>query len=68
MHEVARVAQEQSGDGNWLVLVLFIVAGLLVGGTWSAYQNGGKVLTVIMAVLAAVALVGAVLWLMGVWN
>lgn len=69
MPEIVRVAQEQTGgDNNWLVLILFIVAGLLVGGTWSAYQNSNKFLTVLMAVLAAVALVGAVLWMTGVMG
>ena len=39
---------------NILVLVLFLVAGLLVGGAWSAYQNGSKFMTVVAGVLAAV--------------
>lgn len=69
MPEIVRVAQEQTGgDNGWLVLILFIVAGLLVGGTWSAYQNSNKFLTILMAVLAAAALVGAVLWMMGVMG
>lgn len=69
MPEIVRVAQEQTGgDNGWLVLILFVVAGLLVGGTWSAYQNSNKFLTILMAVLAAAALVGAVLWMMGVMG
>ncbi|MGD7000935.1 hypothetical protein [Corynebacterium halotolerans] len=66
MIQLATVAQEQSGDNNnWMIYLLFIVAGLLVGGTWSAYQNGSKFLTGIMAVLAALAVLGAVMWLIG---
>lgn len=66
MTPIARIAQEQAAqDNNWLVYLLVLVAGLLVGGTWSAYKSENKILTVIMAVLAAVACVGAVMWLTG---
>lgn len=69
MPQLISVAQEQTEGGiDWMVLILFIVAGLLVGGTWSAYQNSNKFLTVVMAVLAAVALTGAVLWMIGVMS
>lgn len=53
---------------DWLIYLLFIAAGLLTGGTWSAYQAGHKLITIILAVLAAVTLVAAVLWLMGVMT
>ncbi|AKK09171.1 hypothetical protein HCH15_09815 [Corynebacterium testudinoris] len=52
-------------SNNWLIYLLFIVAGLLVGGVWSAYQAGNKLLTIVLAVFAAVALTGAVLWMLG---
>ncbi|MDR7329688.1 hypothetical protein CGUA_08455 [Corynebacterium guangdongense] len=54
-------------DGSyWMVMGLFLVAGLLVGGVISAYQNGSKAATLVMMVLAGVAVVGAVLVLLGV--
>jgi len=62
---IATVAQESQSDSNWLVYLLFIVAGLLVGATWSAYQAGSRRLTVFLALCAAVAFAGAVFWLMG---
>ncbi|MGP6172857.1 hypothetical protein [Corynebacterium sp. A21] len=66
MESIATVAQEQAAESNnWLIYLLVLVAGLLVGGTYSAYQTGNKFLTVIMAVLAAVSGVGAVIWLIG---
>ncbi|SDL81575.1 hypothetical protein SAMN04488535_0871 [Corynebacterium mycetoides] len=44
--------------GMW-VLVCFLVAGLLIGGVWSAYTNGSKVVAAVLAVAAAIALVVA---------
>ena len=44
-------------------VLLFAVAGLLVGGAWSVYrQKAPKVLVGTFVLLAAVALAGAVLW------
>lgn len=53
------------GGVHWLVWGLFLIAGLLVGGVWSAYQNGSKAATLVMAVLAGGALIGAVAMLVG---
>lgn len=47
---------------------LFIVAGLLVGGTWSMYKTGSRVGTLICGALAVIALAGAVLWFIGVME
>jgi hypothetical protein len=46
------------------VLVLWIAAGLLIGGAYSFYKNPDvpKTATIIIAVLAALALIGAILW------
>ena len=62
------LAAESSGLGGsqWLIWGLFIIAGLLVVGVYSAYQNGSKAATLIMAVVAAVAVLTAVLMLLGV--
>jgi len=35
---------------TWLVYLLFAVAGLLVGGAWSAYQAENRAMTYIAAV------------------
>lgn len=43
------------------VVVLFLLAGLLVGGVWASYQNGSKTVTAVLAVLAAMAVVYAAL-------
>ncbi|WPF67286.1 hypothetical protein OLX12_07340 [Corynebacterium sp. 22KM0430] len=58
-------AQEAGGTNNWFIYLMFAVAGVLVGGTWSAYQNGAKKLTIVCGILAALALAGAILWLIG---
>ena len=47
---------------------LFIVAGLLVGGTWSLYKSGSRVGTIILGLLSVIALAGAILWLIGVME
>ena len=49
-------------------IFLFILAGLLVGGAWSAYQAGSRVGTVVLGLLAVLATAGAVLWLVGEMN
>ncbi|MHA2789314.1 hypothetical protein ACXZ66_09240 [Corynebacterium sp. S7] len=50
-----------SVGGSMFIWILFIIAGILVGGAWSAYQNGSKGATMVMAVLAAAALLIALL-------
>lgn len=50
---------------NVLPVVLFGVAGILVGGAFSLHRQGaGRVAIVIMATLAAIAAAGGVLWLL----
>ncbi len=70
MTDIATLAQDQAGgSGNhWLIYLFFLVAGLLVGGTWSAYQNGNKPLTIFLALTAAVSFAGAVLWMIGAMS
>lgn len=66
MEALAILAQEEATQPNyWPVWGLFLLAGLLIGGVWSAYQNSSKVMTTIMAVLAAAATLAAVMLLIG---
>ena len=48
-----------------MILVLFLVAGMLVGGAWSAYQQGSKAMTVVASLLAAITVVAAISWMVG---
>lgn len=59
------LAQAAGGDYYWLVYVMFLLAGLLVGGAWSTYKNGAKTLTIILAIMAAMAAAAGVLWMVG---
>ncbi|MCS5479318.1 hypothetical protein NYP18_06570 [Corynebacterium sp. YIM 101645] len=68
MPVIDTIAQAGQGSSHWLVYLLFIAAGLLVGGTWSAYQAGSRPLAIFLALCAAVAFAGAVFWLMGAMN
>lgn len=65
MPEIVTVASGTQQPNFALVYVLFILAGLLVGGAWSAYQAENRRATYGMAVIAAIALAGALLKLIG---
>lgn len=65
MPEIVTVASSTQQPNFALVYVLFILAGLLVGGAWSAYQAENRRATYGMAVIAAIALAGALLKLIG---
>ncbi|MBV7296177.1 non-structural protein NS4A [Corynebacterium sp. TAE3-ERU12] len=62
------VGQDAAGPSAAVTYMLFIIAGLLVGGTWSAYQAGMRIGTVVMGLLAVVATAGAILWLLGAFT
>ena len=48
-------------DGR--AVVLWIAAGVLIGGTWSFYkQEVPRFATIFIGVLAALATAGAILW------
>ena len=46
-----------------VVIILLAVAGFLVGGVYSTYKTA-KLLAVILGLAAAVALGGAIVWLL----
>lgn len=48
-----------------MTLILFIFAGFLVGGAWTMYKQGSRVMTFVLGLLAVIALAGAVMWMMG---
>ncbi|MDH6462465.1 cytochrome b [Micromonospora sp. A200] len=51
--------------GPVLPTLLLVLAGVLVGGTWSLHKQGApRGAVVIMALLATLATVGGVLWLL----
>lgn len=55
----------QSVFESVFAVMMFLLAGLLVGGVWSAYQRGSRTVTAILAVLAAMALALAGFTLLG---
>ncbi|MET8045078.1 hypothetical protein ABZU25_29965 [Micromonospora sp. NPDC005215] len=51
--------------GAALPTLLLVLAGVLVGGTWSLYRQGAaKSAVVVTALLAVLATIGGVLWLL----
>lgn len=65
MPELVTVASSASEPNYAFVYMLFILAGLLVGGAWSAYQAENKRATYGLAVVAAISLAGALFMLIG---
>ena len=65
MAEVVTVASSATGPNYAFVYILFILAGLLVGGAWSAYQAANRRATYGLAVIAAVAIIAALYMLIG---
>jgi membrane protein DedA with SNARE-associated domain len=45
-----------------IVVVLLALAGFLVGGVFTTWKNGNRILAAILGVCAVLAAVGAVLW------
>lgn len=46
------------------IWILFLVAGLLAGGAWSAYQQGSKFMTILATALATITTLAALAWLL----
>lgn len=65
MPELVTVASDASKPSYVSVYMLFILAGLLVGGAWSAYQAENRKATYGLAILAAIILGGALIVLLG---
>ncbi|WP_169813264.1 hypothetical protein [Nocardia vaccinii] len=45
-----------------IVVVLLALAGFLIGGAFTTWKNGSRLLSGLLAVCAVLAVVGAVLW------
>ncbi len=45
-----------------IVVVLLALAGFLIGGVFTTWKNGSRVLSVILGVCAVLAIVGMALW------
>lgn len=59
------VATTTSTGNRWLIYGLFLIAGLFVGGAWSAHKAENRILTVVAAAIAVVAAAGGLFWMMG---
>lgn len=52
--------------GNrWMIYGLFIVAGLFIGGAWSAYKAENKLGMIVAGGIGVIAVVGGILWMIG---
>ena len=61
----ATVQNEPDAGGRWFIYGLFLIAGLFVGGAWSAYKSDNKVLMIVAGLIAVAAAAGGILWLLG---
>ncbi|MDY3127638.1 MAG: hypothetical protein SOW59_05845 [Corynebacterium sp.] len=48
-----------------LVWIMFLIAGLFVGGAWAAYQHKSRLWTFIAGCLAVAATAMALVWMIG---
>ena len=67
-HSVIQLAQEMvqvqaEPNQRWLVILLFMVAGLFAGGAWSGYKNRNWLILGITAAMTVVTLTAAGFWL-----
>lgn len=53
-----------NGGSHAAVYMLFILAGLLTGGMYSAYKARAKVMTIVLGIAAAVVCALALSWMM----
>ncbi|MCS4489049.1 hypothetical protein N7326_01895 [Corynebacterium sp. ES2794-CONJ1] len=58
----------QESETNYvLIYVLIMAGGFMLGGAWSAYRQGLRIVAVALAILALMALVSAGLWAYGLF-
>ncbi|AZA08963.1 hypothetical protein [Corynebacterium pseudopelargi] len=63
------LAQETPNTGNVvLIYILFLLAGLLVGGAWTVYRNHSKFLGVALGGCAAMAAAAGIVWAIGFYT
>lgn len=62
------LAQTVNDQSPWLIYLIFIFAGILAGGAWSTYKNGVPLLALILGLLATMAALGGILWMIGMIN
>ena len=61
----ATVQNEPDAGDRWFIYGLFIIAGLFVGGAWSAYKSENKILMVVAGLIAVAAAAAGILWMLG---
>ncbi|AHI23134.1 hypothetical protein [Corynebacterium vitaeruminis] len=63
----AILAQNASAGSYLLVYIMFLVAGLLVGGAWTTYKHDNKVLSIVLGACAVMAAAAGILWAVGIF-
>ncbi|MDY6050089.1 MAG: hypothetical protein SPI77_05990 [Corynebacterium sp.] len=59
--EIVQVQAEP--NERWLVILLFLLAGLFAGGAWSGYKNAHTPIMIIAGLMTVVTLAAAGFWL-----
>ncbi len=62
---LATAPQAPDAGNRWMIYGLFIVAGLFIGGAWSAYKAENKLGMIVAGAIGGVAAIGALLWMIG---
>lgn len=63
---VLATAPQAPDTGNrWMIYGLFILAGLFIGGAWSAYKAENKLGMIVAGAIGALAALGGIFWMIG---
>lgn len=63
---VLATAPQVPDTGNrWMIYGLFILAGLFIGGAWSAYKAENKLGMIVAGAIGGIAAIAALLWMIG---
>ncbi|MBD8028888.1 hypothetical protein H9627_00855 [Corynebacterium sp. Sa1YVA5] len=62
---LASTATQPDVGNRWMIYGLFIIAGLFIGGAWSAYKAENKMGMFVAGAIGIIAAVGGILWTMG---
>lgn len=62
---LATTTTSPDAGNRWMIYGLFIIAGLFIGGAWSAYKAENKLGMIVAGAIGIIAVAGGVLWMIG---
>ncbi|BAC18810.1 hypothetical protein HMPREF0290_2032 [Corynebacterium efficiens YS-314] len=62
---LASTTTQPDAGNRWMIYGLFIIAGLFIGGAWSAYKAENKIGMFVAGAIGIIAAVAGILWTIG---